>query len=178
RFGGVPDVCTFAKGVTSAYVPRGGVALREPLAKHFDTHPLPSGHTFSGHPLTAAAGVAALHAYRDEAVFERARTLEGRLRLRLDELQSRHHVIGEVRGVGAFFGLELVADRATREPLVQWQGTQTLQTLFSDLLARGLYVFGRYNVIVVAPPLIIGDAELDEATAILDSAFTDLAKAG
>jgi taurine---2-oxoglutarate transaminase len=174
RFGVVPD---FAKGVTSAYVPLGGVAVRETLAAHFDRHALPSGHTFSGHPLCAAAGLAALQAYRDERVFERARGLEERLRSRLNELQSRHDVIGEVRGIGAFFGVELVADRATREPLVQWQGTQTLQAFFSDLLARGLYVFGRYNVIVVAPPLTIGDAELDEAISILDAAFTDFAKA-
>jgi taurine---2-oxoglutarate transaminase len=177
RFDVVPDIFTFAKGVTSAYVPLGGVAVRESLAKHFETHALPSGHTFSGHPLAAAAGLAALRAYRDERIFERARALESRLRSRLNELQSRHDVIGEVRGVGAFFGLELVADRTTREPLVQWQGAQTLQAFFNDLLARGLYVLGRYNVIIIAPPLTIGDAELDEATSIFDAAFTDFAKA-
>jgi taurine---2-oxoglutarate transaminase len=178
RFGVTPDLFTFAKGVTSAYLPLGGVAVRESLATHFDRHPLPSGHTFSGHPLCAAAGLAALQAYRDDRLFERARELESRLGSRLNELQGRHQVIGEVRGLGAFFAVELVADRTTREPLVQWQGTQTLQALFNDLLARGLYVFGRYNVIVVAPPLTIGDAELDEATSILNAALTDLAKAG
>jgi taurine---2-oxoglutarate transaminase len=177
RFGVTPDLFTFAKGVTSAYVPLGGVAVRESLAAHFDSHPVPSGHTFSGHPLTAAAGLAALQAYRDERLFERAALLEGRLRARLSELQIRHDAIGEVRGTGAFFGLELVADRSTREPLVQWQGTQTLQAFFNALLARGLYVFGRYNVIVVAPPLTIDDGVLDEAVAILDGALTDLANA-
>src|SRR5580700_1405592 len=126
RFGVIPDMLTFAKGVTSAYVPLGGVAVRESLAKYFDAHPLPSGHTFSGHPLAMAAGVAALRAYREERLFERAREIEGWLRTRFDELQRRHAIVGEARGVGAFFGLELVADSQTRAPLIPWQGAQTL----------------------------------------------------
>jgi taurine--2-oxoglutarate transaminase len=174
RFGVTPDLFTFAKGVTSAYVPLGGVAVRESLAKHFDAHALPSGHTFSGHPLAVAAGLAALRAYREEAVFERARAMEGELRKRLEELQRRHHSIGEVRGIGAFFGVELVRDAATREPLVPWQGRQSLQPFFNDLLARGLYVLGRYNVIIIAPPLTARASEFDEAAAILDAALGDL----
>lgn len=174
RFGVLPDLFTFAKGVTSAYVPLGGVAVRESLASHFDAHPLPSGHTFSGHPLAVAAGVATLRAYRQERLFDRARSLETSLRVRLEELERRHRSIGEVRGLGAFFALELVADRSTREPLVAWQGSQTLQAFFNDLLSRGLYVLGRYNVVIVAPPLVIGEAEIDEAVAILDDALKRL----
>jgi taurine---2-oxoglutarate transaminase len=174
RFGVVPDLFTFAKGVTSAYVPLGGVAVRESLASHFDAHPLPSGHTFSGHPLAVAAGVATLRAYREERLFDRARSLETLLRVRLEELQRRHRSIGEVRGLGAFFALELVADRSTREPLVAWQGSQTLQAFFNDLLSRGLYVLGRYNIVIVAPPFVIGDGEIDEAVAILNDALERL----
>jgi taurine--2-oxoglutarate transaminase len=174
RFGVTPDMFTFAKGVTSAYVPLGGVAVKESLAKHFDANALPSGHTFSGHPLAMAAGVAALEAYREERLFERARAMEAPLRKRLEELQRRHVTIGEVRGTGAFFGLELVRDRETREPLVAWQGRESLNGFFADALARGLYVFGRYNIVVLAPPLIAGDAEFDEAVEILDAALTTL----
>ncbi|MBV8434136.1 MAG: aminotransferase class III-fold pyridoxal phosphate-dependent enzyme [Candidatus Eremiobacteraeota bacterium] len=176
RFGVAPDILTFAKGVTSAYVPLGGVAVRESLAKFFDAHPLPSGHTFSGHPVAAAAGLAAIEAYRNEGLFARARVVEGWLRSRFDALAERHRIIGEARGVGAFFGLELVTDRDTREPLVEWQGGKTLHSLFGDLLARGLYIYGRYNVIVVSPPLTIGEAELDEAMTIFDEAFAEFAK--
>jgi taurine--2-oxoglutarate transaminase len=176
RFGVVPDMFTFAKGVTSAYVPLGGVAVRESLAKFFDAHPLPSGHTFSGHPLATAAGLAAVRAYRDEGLFARGRAIEELLRTRFDRLAERHPMLGEARGVGAFFGLELVANRETREPLVEWQGGQSLQSLFSDLLKRGLYIYGRYNVIVVSPPLTITEAEIDEAAEILDAAFTEFAK--
>ncbi len=174
RFGVTPDIFTFAKGVTSAYVPLGGVAMREPLAAHFDDRPLPSGHTFSGHPLAMAAGVAAVKAYRDERLFERAREVEGWLRVRFDALQRRHRLVGEARGVGAFFGLELVADRQTREPLVAWQGTASLQTFFNDLLAHGVYVYGRYNVAIVSPPLTVTPEELDEGFAVLDEALERL----
>jgi len=178
RFGVTPDLFTFAKGVTSAYVPLGGVAVTEPLAAHFDRHALPSGHTFSGHPLAAAAGLAAIRAYRDERLFERARTVEGWLRSRFEALSRRHAIVGEARGIGAFFGLELVADRETRAPLVEWQGARTLQPLFNDLLSRGLYFYGRYNAIVVAPPLNVAEAELDEAFEILDAGFAAYAAGG
>jgi taurine---2-oxoglutarate transaminase len=171
RFGVTPDLFTFAKGVTSAYVPLGGVAARESLAAHFDDHPLPSGHTFSGHPLAMAAGVATLRAYKEQRLFERAREIEGLLRTRFDELARRHRIAGEARGVGAFFGLELVSDREKRTPLVPWQGAQSLQHFFNDLLAHGLYVLGRYNVAIVAPPLVISNEEIDEAFAILDAAL-------
>ncbi len=174
RFGVTPDIITFAKGVTSAYVPLGGVAVRESLAAYFDDHALPSGHTFSGHPLAMAAGVAALQAYHDERLFERANEIEGWLRTRFDALARRHAVVGEARGVGAFFGIELVADRETRAPLVAWQGTQHLAAFFNDLLARGLYVLGRYNVAIVAPPLTIAQEQLDEAFGILDEALAQL----
>ncbi|HYL27274.1 MAG TPA: aminotransferase class III-fold pyridoxal phosphate-dependent enzyme [Candidatus Nitrosotalea sp.] len=174
RFGVTPDIFTFAKGVTSAYVPLGGVAVRESLASHFDERALPSGHTFSGHPLAMAAGVAALRAYHEESLFDRARDLEGKLRTRFETLRQRHRVIGEVRGVGAFFGLELVADRESRAPLVPWQGTASLAQFFNGLLGRGLYLLGRYNVAIVAPPLIISDQELDEAFEILDDGLKEL----
>ncbi len=175
-FGVTPDLFTFAKGVTSSYVPLGGVAVRESLATYFDERPLPSGHTFSGHPLAMAAGVAALAAYRDEHLFERAREIDGWMRTRFDRLQRRHALIGEARGVGAFFGLEFVADRETRAPLVPWQGTQSLQPFFDDLLAHGLYVLGRYNVAIIAPPLTISPEELDEGFEILDGALERLAQ--
>jgi taurine---2-oxoglutarate transaminase len=176
RFGVTPDMLTIAKGVTSAYVPLGGVAVRESLAKFFDDKPLPSGHTFSGHPLAVAAGLAAIKAYRDEGLFERALSIEEWLRTRLEALQSRHPSIGEVRGTGAFFGIEIVSDREKRTPMVAWQGTQSLQAFFNDLLKRGIYIYGRYNVIVISPPLTISEKELDEAMEIFDPAFTELEK--
>ena len=87
----------------------------------------------------------------------------------LDHLYISAVTFAEIR-----FGIELVADRQTREPLVPWQGSQTLAAFFGDLLAHGLYVLGRYNVAIVAPPLTIEAEQIDEAFAILDGGLARL----
>lgn len=179
RFGVVPDMITFAKGVTSAYAPLGGVMMREGLAQAFDTRPLGAGHTYSGHPLCMATGIAAIAAYQAGGYFERGRTIEGWLRTKLGKLRDKHELIGDVRGVGAFFALEFVSDRAKRTPLTPWQGKSQgpMPALFGGLRKRGAYAFGRYNVMHIAPPLVIQEAELDEALEALDGALGDLAAA-
>jgi taurine--2-oxoglutarate transaminase len=179
RFEIVPDMITFAKGVTSAYAPLGGVMVREELAQNFDTRPLGAGHTYSGHPLNMATGIAAIAAYQAGGYFERGRTIEGWLRTKLGKLRDKHELIGDVRGIGAFFALEFVSDRAKRTPLIPWQGkTQgPMPALFGGLRKRGAYAFGRYNVMHIAPPLVIEEAELDEALSALDGALDDLAAA-
>jgi taurine--2-oxoglutarate transaminase len=176
RFGVVPDAITFAKGVTSGYVPCGGVLLRERYARSFDTKPVPAGHTYSGHPVAMAAGVASLEAYREGDLFARARAIEQRLGAGLRRLLDAHEIVGEVRGVGAFFAIEFVSDREKRTPLIPWQGSSLgpMPALFNGLKRRGAYAFGRYNVLHVAPPLIITDEELDEAVATIDAAIGDL----
>ncbi|MBV9440454.1 MAG: aminotransferase class III-fold pyridoxal phosphate-dependent enzyme [Candidatus Eremiobacteraeota bacterium] len=173
RFGVFPDLITFAKGVTSAYVPLGGVMIRERLAATFDERPLPAGHTYSGHPLACAAGVAVVAAYREEGSFERARAIELRLGAGLRGLRERFNVIGEVRGLGAFFAIEFVSDREKRTPLVPWQGASLgpMPALFAELRKRGAYAFGRYNVLHIAPPLVIDDAQIDEAVATIADAI-------
>jgi taurine--2-oxoglutarate transaminase len=180
RFGVVPDMLTFAKGVTSGYVPLGGVLLRENYARAFDDKPLPAGHTYSGHPLAMATGIATLRAYEDGGLYQRAANgIEPRLRAGLERVRDAHEIVGEVRGVGAFFALEFVKDRATREPLVPWQGKAmgVMPTLFAGLKKRGAYAFGRYNVLHVAPPLIITDEQVDEAVGTIDAAVGELADA-
>jgi taurine--2-oxoglutarate transaminase len=179
RFGVVPDAITFAKGVTSAYVPLGGVILRERLAATFDTLALPAGHTYSGHPVAMSAGLAAIRAYREEGLFARAWFLDTYIRMKLERIASRHQIVGDVRGIGAFFALEFVSDRATRTPLVAWQGASLgiMATLYAGLRRRGVYAFGRYNVLCIAPPFVASDAELDEALDALDGAIGDLERA-
>jgi taurine--2-oxoglutarate transaminase len=179
RFGVVPDMITFAKGVTSGYVPLGGVLLRERYASAFDDKPLPAGHTYSGHPLAMATGIAALQAYRDGDLYARARAIEPRLRAGLERVRDKHEIVGDVRGAGAFFALEFVSDRAARTPLVPWQGTSmgVMPTLFAGLKKRGAYAFGRYNVLHIAPPLTITDEQIDEAVATIDAAVGELAEA-
>ena len=179
RFGVMPDAITFAKGVTSAYVPLGGVLLREEIAKYFDDHVLWAGHTYSGHPVAMAAGLETMNIYRDEKIFDRALQLEGPLRKRLEQLQSAHPCVGEVRGAGAFFGLEFVKDRKTREPIVAWQGAGIgpMATFNKAARERGAWVLTRYNFAAIAPPLTIENAELDRGFEAIDGALTELEKA-
>jgi len=173
RFGIVPDMLTFAKGVTSAYVPLGGVMMRERLASTFDTKALPCGHTYSGHPMCVSTGLAVVRAYREEGLYTRGTEIETWLREGLGRIAEKHRTVGEVRGVGAFFALELVKDRAGREPLVPWhgEGPGVMKSLFAELRKRGVYTFGKYNCVMVAPPLTVKKAELDEGLAALDEAL-------
>ena len=179
RFGVVPDMMSFAKGVTSGYVPLGGVLLRERWAKTFDEKPLPAGHTYSGNPLAMATGIATVKAYAEGGSFARARQIEARLGAGLAKLRDKHEIVGDVRGVGAFFAIEFVSDRNARTPLVAWQGKSigVMPTLFAALRKRGAYAFGRYNVLHVAPPLVITDAQIDEAVATIDASIGELAEA-
>ncbi len=169
-----PDIITFAKGIASAYVPLGGVLVRESLASHFDDNMLMCGHTYSGHPLSMAAGLANLKAMRDEGVVNRARVLEPLLRDGLEKIAAKHPVIGDVRGVGAMFGLEFVRNRDTREPLVPWYaGENTPVTqLAGALREEDVYAFGRYNVMLITPPLVIREDELEFGLRALDAALS------
>jgi taurine--2-oxoglutarate transaminase len=179
RFGVVPDLITFAKGVTSAMVPCGGVIVRESLAQHFDRNALWAGYTYSGHPLAMAAGCAAIDAYRDEDLFVRGAAMEATLHRLLDPLHAKYEIVGDVRGAGAFFAIEFVRDRDLRTPLVAWQGKDmgVMPVLFAGLRKRGVYAFGRYNVIHIAPPLIATDEDLAELATALDGAIGELAQA-
>lgn len=176
RYGIVPDMITFAKGVTSAYLPLGGVMVREKLAGTWDARGLPSGHTYSGHPMCVAAGLATVRAYKEEGLFDRAKEMEGWLRSGLAAIAEKHRVVGEARGVGAFFALELVKDKKTKEPLVPWHGDGpgVMKTFYAELRKRGVITFGKFNVTMVAPPLTTTKSELDEGLTALDSALTAL----
>ena len=175
RYGVEPDIITMAKGLTSAYVPLGGALVRESLAAHFDDTPLMCGHTYSGHPLAVAIGNAVVETMEDEGLFTRAQEIETWMHAGLGALSERHDVIGDVRGVGAFYGLEFVRDRTTKEPLVAWYGgvNTAMERLMGALRAKGVYAFGRYNVLLITPPLTITRDELEHGFAVLDDVLTN-----
>jgi taurine---2-oxoglutarate transaminase len=171
--GVTPDMIVFAKGVTSAYIPLGGVLVREELAQHFDTKALPVGHTYAGHPLCCAAGLGAIAAYQEDGIEAHVAQLETWLREGLKTLESRYAIVGEARGIGAFWALEFVKDKDTREPLVAWHGAGGLGVMkefFAELKKQGVYSFGKYNVAMVTPPLNTTKAELDLGLEALDKA--------
>ncbi|MFF0632118.1 aspartate aminotransferase family protein [Nocardia sp. NPDC004151] len=174
HFDVVPDLITFAKGVNSGYVPLGGVAIAPHIAATFDDRPYPGGLTYSGHPLATAAAVATITAMTEERIVENAADMGERvLGPGLRELAERHPSVGEVRGLGVFWAVELVRDRATREPLAPYGGTSPAMTeAVAAARAAGLLLFVNFNRLHVVPPCIIGEAEAKEGLAILDQALT------
>lgn len=176
RLNVAPDLLSFAKGASSSYIPLGGVLVRENVARFFDTELFDVGHTHAGHVLAVAGGLAALKVYEEEGLFDRAIEIEGWLRQGLSELQSKHsRIVGDVRGLGALFALELVADRATKTPLVAWHdpgGSGAMRPFYSELMCRGVHAYGRYNIVLVAPPLTIQRQELDIGFEALDAALS------
>ncbi len=167
--GVVPDLITFAKGVNSGYVPAGGVILSEEIAATFDDRVFPGGLTYSGHPLAMASIVAALDAMADEGIVENAAVI-GRdvIGPALEKLAADHRCIGEVRGLGVFWALDLVADPQTREPV----SAATMGTIKSELVKRGVLPFTADNRIHVVPPCVVTAADVAEAVAAYDEVLT------
>ncbi|GAA4797121.1 aspartate aminotransferase family protein [Streptomyces ziwulingensis] len=173
----VPDLLTFAKGVNSGYVPLGGVAISGEIAETFAKRPYPGGLTYSGHPLACAAAVATLGVMAEEGVVENAARLgEHVVGPALRELAGRHPSVGEVRGVGMFWALELVRDRETREPLVPYNATgeanAPMAAFAAAAKAHGLWPFVNMNRTHVVPPCNVSEAELKEGLAALDAALS------
>ena len=168
----VPDMITMAKGINSGYVPLGAMAIREPIAAWVRDKMFAGGLTYSGHPLACAVGVASIEAFREEGIVEHAAEMGPVFAEALNGLAAKHPSIGEVRGIGCFWGLELVTNRETREPLVPFnaggEAAAPVARLAKAALDRGLYLMTHWNVVMVCPPLTITREELDEGIAILD----------
>jgi taurine--2-oxoglutarate transaminase len=173
-----PDLIVFAKGSNSGYVPVGGVVISGDVARTFDDRVFPGGLTYSGHPLAAASVVASIDAMKDERIVENAKAIgENVFGPGLRELADRHPVIGDVRGLGVFWALDLVSDRATREPLAPYGGTSPAMTeLVSECKRRGLLPFTNFNRMHVVPPCTISETEAKEGLAILDEVFAVIDK--
>ena len=167
-----PDLVAFAKGVNSGYVPLGGVLVSDPIHETFVERPYPGGLTYAGHPLACAAAIGTLRAMQDEGMVASAARLGTEiLGPGLQKLADRHPSVGEVRGIGALWTLELVRG-GTREPLVPYAAAgpafAPMAALGAACLERGLITFPFGNRINVAPPLILSDAEAADGLAILD----------
>lgn len=172
-----PDIMTLAKGLTGAHAPLGAVVVSAEIARILEPQMLMTGLTYSGHPLACAAGIAAIESYEAEDLITRSRALGATLMRRLEQLQARQPLIGEVRGGdGLFAVLELVRDRTSREPLAAWpQMHAGLRTLLRDALAAGVSFAARGNLILLAPPLVIGERDLGEALELLERLLARLA---
>jgi taurine--2-oxoglutarate transaminase len=174
--GGRPDLMTLAKGLTGAHVPLGAVVVGAEIAQRLEHEMLNTGLTYCGHPLACAAGLAAVAAYEDEGLIERSRRLGAQMLKSVQAMQARVPCIGDVRGGhGLFVVIELVRDRATREPLANWpQSPPALKGLIARGLAEGVSFATRGNLILLAPPLVIEENELADALALLERLLTEV----
>jgi taurine--2-oxoglutarate transaminase len=173
-----PDLMTLAKGLTGAHAPLGAVVVTPQVARVLEAQMLLTGLTYSGHPLSCAAGVAALESYATENLIARSRTLGAAMFRSLRELQARHALIGDVRGgQGLFAVIELVLDRSSRAPLAPWpQMHPGLKRLLHTALDAGVSFAARGNLILLAPPLVIAERDLAEALELLDRLLGALAQ--
>ena len=171
----VPDILTVAKGINSGYVPLGAMVVRKPIADWVRDKMFAGGLTYSGHPLACASAVASIEAFQEEGIVEQSAATGEVFRTELAKLAAKHPSIGEVRGLGCFWGLELVKNRETREPLVPFNGSgedaKPMGAVMKRALDRGLYLMTHWNVVMCCPPLTITRDELDEALEILDDAL-------
>jgi taurine---2-oxoglutarate transaminase len=160
---------TMAKGLTSAYVPLGAVAIRQAIADSFKDKPFPGGLTYSSHPLACASALATIAVYEEDGLIERAARTGVLMADLLADLAARHPSVGAVRSIGLFGIIELIRNRATRAPMAPFNGTSpemvALGKFFRD---EGLFTFVRWHYFFSNPPLSITEAELREGFAIID----------
>jgi taurine--2-oxoglutarate transaminase len=172
RYGeaGQPDLMTIAKGLTGAAAPLGAVLISAAVYGKLEREMFYGGLTYCGHPLSCAAGVAAIDAYRDEKLIERSRALGAVMFSRLQALAARHPVIGDVRGGrGLFAVVELVTDRASKAPIAPWPGqSEALKAMLAAARDEGVSFGSRGNLLILAPPLVIPETDLMAALALLD----------
>jgi taurine--2-oxoglutarate transaminase len=176
RWGVTPDLIAFAKGVNSGYVPLGGVIISDQIAATFQQRPFPGGLTYSGHPLACASAVASINIFKEEGIIEHARSLgQNVIGPELARLKDNHPSVGDVRGVGVFWGVELVRNRTTRQPLVPFNAAGADATPMNELAAsckkNGLWPFIHFNRLHVVPPCTTNADEIYEGMAILDRAL-------
>ena len=171
-----PDLICFAKGVNSGYVPLGGVVISAEVAASFDERAYPGGLTYSGHPLACASAVASVNIFKEEDVIGRAARLGAEvIGPELEKLAARHPSVGEVRGLGVFWAIELVRDRETREMLVPYNAAGDAAKPMLEVAAackeRGLWPFTHFNRLHVVPPCTISDDDVRAGLSIIDEAL-------
>lgn len=168
-----PDILTTAKGITGAYQPLGVTATTRKIADHFEEHHFTHGHTFEAHPMTLAAGVAGIKELKRLDLVNQAKRMGEYLGKRLNELKEKHKSVGDVRGLGLFWAVDLTKNRKTKQPFNTRAQKLTgeplmVNKLAGEMMKRGVFVQAWINHFVIAPPLIISEEEIDEGVNALD----------
>jgi len=172
----VPDMIATAKGITAGYIPLGALIVTDKIADHFNDRTLWLGLTYSAHPVACAAGVEVLKIYEDEGLIKNAAEMGRYIDQRVGELKLRHPSIGDFRNTGLLGCLELVKNRATKEPMAPFNAKPEEMTVMNQVAARlrqlGMYTFVRWNYVFIAPPLCITREQVDEGLAMISEALT------
>jgi len=185
HWGIVPDITTYAKGITCGYVPLGATMVRKPVAEHFDKEGFPHGYTYSGHAVACATALATIDYYLEHRLPERAAKLGAYMIDELKGIQGRHPIVGDVRGLGLFMGMELVANPETKEPIVPKElpreqrvdpSYNPMVYLHDRALERGLAVgvFYHSGIVRMMPPLTITKEQIDDGLRLLEQTLEDV----
>ena len=168
----MPDLITMAKGLTSAYIPLGAVAMCKKMSSSLDEEMLYCGLTYNAHPLSCAAAEATIEVYREEKLIENARAMGSILKAELERLKEKHACVGDARAIGLFSCLELVKSKRTKEPLSPYnamgKAAENSTEIFKRLMSRGLFTFVRWMFLFIVPPLSINEDQLREGLSIID----------
>jgi taurine--2-oxoglutarate transaminase len=169
----VPDLMTMAKGLTSAYAPLGAVAMKPEIATAYNDVIYQGGLTYTAHPISLAAAIANIQVLQDDHLIEHSHKMGFVLHRLLNDMGEKHPSVGEVRSIGLFGIIELVRDRITKEPLAPWNSNSPeMVALRKALLDKGLFLYSHWHTLLIIPPLIITEEQLEEGFAILDAALS------
>ncbi len=171
-----PDILTTAKGITTAYMPLGLCATTRKIGEYFDDHYFSHGHTYEAHPLTLAPAIAAIGEYRRLNLIERANEMGGYLGQQLSALKTKHRSIGEVRGIGLFWAVELVKNQTTKQPFNSYADKVSgipllVDKVAAEMMKNNVFIQAWVSHFVIAPPLIITKEEIDTGVRALDAAL-------
>ncbi len=177
HWGVKPDILVTAKGITSAYMPLGLCATSRKIADHFEENYFAHGHTYEAHPMTLGPAVATIEEMQRLQLVERAASLAPYLQGKLEALKAAHPSVGDVRGKGLFWAVELVKNRDTKEPFNSMRDKVEGKPLVVDQIAAkmmgaGVSIQAWVSHFVIAPPLIVTEAELDLGIQALDDALS------
>jgi taurine---2-oxoglutarate transaminase len=173
----VPDLLTMAKGLTSAYAPLGAVAMKPEIAAAYNDQTYQGGLTYTAHPISLAAAIANINVLKDDHLIEHTHDMGPVLHRLLNDLGEQHASVGEVRSIGLFGVIELVRDRKTKEPLAPWNSSSPeMNALRKQLLEKGLFMYTHWHTVLIIPPLIITEEQLNEGFAILEAALSNTDK--
>jgi taurine---2-oxoglutarate transaminase len=177
HFGVTPDLICFAKGVNSGYLPLGGVVISDKISASFQDRVFPGGLTYSGHPLACASAVASINIFEEENVLGHTKMLAvDVIGPGLEKIKANHPSVGDVRGLGVFWAIELVKNPETREPLVPYNASGPVAGPMNELAAackaKGLWPFTHFNRMHVCPPCTTSVADVERGLAIIDEVLT------